>query len=79
MENNIYDFIVLTDVFCRYWHQLVDYFAKECYISPGIVSYPRHEVCNSFLMLQEKIETKRRVNIDYTNLCKILKVDDQHL
>lgn len=40
MKDDIYDFVVFAYVFRWYWHQLVDHFAEDRYISPGVASYP---------------------------------------
>lgn len=58
VQNNINNFVLLTDVFCWLGHELVDNLAEQANVSSSIAAYVRHKFGDGFLMLNDELRNE---------------------
>jgi len=51
MKNDVDDFVLVADVFCGLWHELVNDLTEEAHVAAGIIANAGHEFVNCVFML----------------------------
>jgi hypothetical protein len=78
VQNNIDDLIMFTDVLGGRRHKLVHGFTEKRDVAPSVVSYPRYQFSDCFLVLYERsTHIEHYVEISY--LMDVFHVNGEHL
>jgi hypothetical protein len=78
MQDDVDDFIMFTDVLGGRRHKLVHGFTEKRDVAPSVVSYPRYQFSDRFLVLY-KISTHRGHQIKVSYLMDVFHINGEHL